>query len=116
MCISCYKKSKYTYQPKQRGTSLKYNFRYKYDGLTLEQFEKQEQLQGYKCAICKEQESRVRDGSAVRLAVDHCHETGILRGLLCADCNQMLGFAKDSPKILYQAIRYLNNSKDFREG
>jgi hypothetical protein len=42
------------------------------------------------------------------LAVDHNHETGALRGLLCCDCNQALGKFQDSRDILLKAIRYLD--------
>lgn len=62
-----------------------------YDSLTLEQ--------GGVCAICQ-QETAV-------LAVDHCHATGRVRGLLCTPCNQGLGFFRDSPERLQRAINYL---------
>ena len=40
-------------------------------------------------------------------AIDHNHETGEFRGILCINCNSMLGMAKDSPRILAKAIGYL---------
>lgn len=71
--------------------------------------------QGGVCAICKKPEtakvpgrktkvsvSRLRD-----LSVDHCHETGAVRSLLCNACNHMLGEAKDDPNILLAAAEYL---------
>jgi hypothetical protein len=60
------------------------------------------------CAICGQQEHikditrRVR-----RLGVDHNHTTGKFRGLLCDDCNNLLGRAKDNIIILKSAIKYL---------
>lgn len=62
-----------------------------------------EVAQDYRCAICNE---------IKKLVVDHCHkaeEQGIMkvRGLLCASCNLMLGFAKDNVKTLKKAIQYL---------
>lgn len=59
------------------------------------------------CAICKKPETRVIFGSLAQLAVDHNHETGSIRGLLCGRCNRMIGLAKDSPSILQAAIEYL---------
>lgn len=41
--------------------------------------------------------------------VDHCHETGQVRGLLCNLCNQALGLFKDSPELLARATAYLHN-------
>lgn len=42
-----------------------------------------------------------------RNCIDHCHTTGIVRGLLCEDCNKGLGRFKDSPELLNKAVQYL---------
>lgn len=42
-----------------------------------------------------------------RLSIDHCHATGVVRGLLCNLCNRMLGFARDNPELLEKAAAYL---------
>lgn len=55
------------------------------------------------CAICGKSEYEERK----RLALDHNHETGVIRGLLCGRCNRLIGFAEDSPDILQSAINYL---------
>ena len=52
-----------------------------------------------------------QDGSVKRLAVDHNHETGKIRALLCSECNQMLGKAKDSEETLLAAVAYLRKHK-----
>lgn len=50
------------------------------------------------CEIC---------GSKVNLAVDHCHATGQLRGLLCSNHNRGIGYFADDPRLLQAAIAYL---------
>lgn len=57
------------------------------------------------CKICKN-----TCVSGRRLAVDHCHSTGKIRGLLCMNCNNALGRAKDSPEILRAMALYLENA------
>lgn len=47
------------------------------------------------------------------LVIDHCHKTGVVRGLLCTSCNTALGKFKDDPDLLEKAIRYLNESRVF---
>jgi len=66
-----------------------------------------------KCAICLNEETSQSNGGAVkRLAVDHDHTTGQIRGLLCNNCNRAIGLLKDSPIILESAKQYLlSNSK-----
>jgi hypothetical protein len=54
------------------------------------------------CAIC---DKECKSGR--RLAVDHCHSTGKVRGLLCIKCNNALGKVDDSPRILRRMIDYL---------
>jgi hypothetical protein len=59
------------------------------------------------CAICKKPETKMIKNSIATLAVDHDHETGAIRGLLCYACNLGLGNFKDSPENLSNAIDYL---------
>ncbi len=59
------------------------------------------------CAICHKQETRTKKGKVVALAVDHCHITGKIRGLLCGECNTGLGKFKDNPFLLKAALKYL---------
>ena len=67
-----------------------------------------------KCMICGEQEKSKdkRTGKTYALAIDHCHEIGKVRGLLCAACNTGIGLFKDNVDQLKNAIDYLNNAKD----
>jgi hypothetical protein len=64
------------------------------------------------CAICKQPETFVdkRTGKVIDLAVDHCHETGKVRGLLCRQHNFGLGFFKDNPNLLNVAANYLTEN------
>ena len=66
--------------------------------------------QGGVCAICRRAERMLsRSGKSVRLlAVDHNHLTGQVRGLLCANCNTVLGLVEDRLDILQQAMEYLD--------
>lgn len=80
----------------------KYNLKKKY-GLTLSDYEDKIFEQKGKCAICET--SFIENGK--RLAVDHCHKSGKVRGLLCALCNTGLGSFKDSPRRLVLAAKYL---------
>lgn len=78
-------------------------------GITPEDYYKMFYKQNGLCAICGKPESAKRRGKTVRLAVDHDHETNIIRGLLCTKCNLMIGYAKDNITILASAIRYLED-------
>lgn len=60
------------------------------------------------CTICRKPETRKNAGGKIsRLCIDHCHETGKLRGLLCHNCNNAIGAFKDSIALLQAAIDYL---------
>lgn len=81
-----------------RDLNAKRKYRYGVDG---EMFGQMLVEQHGLCAICGEPPGRNR------LHVDHCHESGAVRGLLCARCNQGLGFFRDDPSLLAKAMRYL---------
>lgn len=77
-------------------------------GLTQEQFEDIYKNQKGLCYICEEVLDLDRKGCDKRkCVVDHDHNTGEIRGLLCRLCNQGLGLFKDNNKILERAIMYL---------
>lgn len=69
-----------------------------------------------KCAICKKEETRKSRtaGKISRLAIDHCHETNSIRGLLCHACNTAIGKLKDSIELLESAIEYLKCPRSWR--
>lgn len=74
---------------------------YKY-GVTLEWFESKLQECNSKCEICLNEFSSRRDTH-----IDHDHETGVVRGLLCGNCNRAVGLFDDSVESLKSAIDYL---------
>ena len=74
-------------------------------GITLADYDRMFAEQGGRCAIC----DREHDGGK-RFDVDHDHETGDVRGLLCTNCNRMIGHAHDDPRRLRDAARYLETS------
>lgn len=75
--------------------------------LHLSEYKKMLEAQNGVCAICEKPETHKRNGKLKALAVDHCHKTGAIRGLLCFDCNTGIGKLKEDPKIFQSAIRYL---------
>jgi len=72
-------------------------------GITKNDYDRMLKEQKECCAICGRHQSELRRS----LSVDHNHETGKVRGLLCGLCNLILGNAKDSRTILESAIIYL---------
>lgn len=72
-------------------------------GITVEEYDRLLVLQEGVCAICKRP-----CPSGKRLAVDHSHETGEVRGLLCRKCNRGIGLFHDSLDLLKSALTYLD--------
>ena len=70
-----------------------------------EAFEKLNALQGGLCAVCKKPCS-----TNTALSLDHCHETGRIRGLLCMNCNTGIGRLGDNVEGLQAALDYLKQS------
>ena len=73
-------------------------------GISLEQYDEMLQNQGYGCAICGTKKPSER---TKYFAVDHCHDTSKVRGLLCTKCNRGLGLFNDKTDALQKAIKYL---------
>ncbi len=74
--------------------------------ITLEQYNSTAEKQNFKCAICGKPDG-VGTLTSKRLAVDHCHRSNKIRGLLCYNCNSGLGHFKDSLGNLRNAMQYL---------
>lgn len=72
-------------------------------GITLAQYDEMCADQNGKCAICGNSD----EVEGRRLAIDHCHDSGKVRGLLCGKCNRGLGLFYDNQELLGNAISYL---------
>lgn len=88
------------YADRIRGYQLKHAF-----GVPLEDYKRQAEEQGNACAICKQPALPGRR----QLAVDHDNESGLLRGLLCVNCNTGIGKFKHDVERLRAAIAYLEH-------
>ena len=64
------------------------------------------------CPICREPIHLSGPSHPRKACVDHCHETGEVRGLLCNHCNRGLGLLGDSPYNTRRATKYLERYKD----
>lgn len=97
------KQSPFKYNPKaERKAQIKYKY-----GLSVERFQDLWQQQDGKCAICNKALSLTEKRGH---AIDHNHETGEVRGLLCNSCNTGIGLLQDSETVLSSAIMYLRNN------
>jgi len=68
--------------------------------------------QGGCCKICGTDKPT---GKWKVFAIDHCHITGIVRGLLCNECNRGIGLLRDSADLLRKAADYLDNARKTKE-
>lgn len=74
-------------------------------GITAEQYWQIYEFQGGCCYICQ----RAKGTGRKRLSVDHCHETGLVRGLLCHPCNRdVLGHLRDEKDAFLRGWHYLD--------
>lgn len=116
MCPPCYRRAYYAANRERFARLSKawndknpHAYLSKY-GLTSEQWDEMFAAQGGVCAICKQ------PSTGRRMAVDHDHETGRVRALLCASCNRGIGHFRERPATMYQAIRYLYAQQAAAEG
>lgn len=89
-------------------SSRRNNLKAKY-GIDIDDYIKMLEKQNYRCAICCASSNNVK-GKTRKLwnfAVDHCHKTKQIRGLLCNSCNRAIGLLQDDVTILRKAADYL---------
>lgn len=109
LCVSHYNKKRWAdghgrnTPEKRRAAHIKHRY-----GLTAAEYDALVEQQGGRCAICREYptERNTRAHWDGKLCVDHDHDTGRVRGLLCNDCNLVAGYGK-SPAVLRAAAEYL---------
>ena len=102
-CKQChleYKKNNPNTSKNKKSEKLKLRY-----GITYEYWESMRKKENFSCMICGITEDEI----GKKLDVDHCHNTGKVRGVLCNPCNTTLGHAKDNIAILEAAIDYLKN-------
>lgn len=94
-CKSCYRE--YARERKEYGRN---NYLIRKYGITQDDYLKMVADQGGRCAICGSESDK-------SFHIDHCHETGKVRGLLCGPCNHAIGLMYDDPETLRAAAEYL---------
>lgn len=102
MCKVCRGK-KYDRGDSRRDRNLKYRY-----GISIEEYDELLQQQKGACAIC---DKKYEKGSK-QFHIDHCHDNGHIRGILCHDCNTALGKLGDSIDAIKKVLKYLKGSED----
>jgi hypothetical protein len=100
LCMSIQAKRGPGYLERQRTYSRE-RARFARYGMSPSQYKAMFARQQGRCAICLE------SSEPERLVIDHCHDTDVVRGLLCHACNKALGFMRDDPERLLRAVAYL---------
>ena len=77
-------------------------------GISLDNWQDMFTKQNGCCAICKTHQSELKSS----LHVDHNHNTGKVRGLLCSNCNTAIGLLKDDEDRLLSAIQYIRRTSN----
>ena len=95
------------YKDKHAQHWRSWKLRHEY-GIDIEEYDQILEVQRGVCAICHRTGSSKR---RTRLVVDHDHETGKVRGLLCDGCNRALGLLKDNADVLRSAAEYVEQRK-----
>lgn len=105
-CIPCMRRSERARRGNGQGKDNKLRREF---GMTLVEYYQMMVEQGEVCAICEQPETVVdfRTGKIRELCVDHCHETGKVRALLCNGCNILVGHIERSVEATFKALVYL---------
>lgn len=104
--------SEYSKSYRRKNPLVFTKFRAKTYGLSLDQYFDLCVLNHHRCFICGSTCSSSGNGC---FRIDHSHQSGAVRGLLCNGCNVGLGSFRDDPKILQSAIEYLSLGIDWRD-
>ena len=112
-CKTCSRaRDKARYQTEARRVSKRNSEFKRYYGISEKEVSEMYQAQSGLCKICNTQMEVFSSSEDKRqtFCVDHNHDTGKVRGLLCSDCNRGIGFLKDNSEILRKAAEYLESS------
>lgn len=105
---ACSVRSQSTPEAKARIKAYNVGYRLRKYGITYSKYCELLRDQGGRCASCKCETAGGRFGQFV---IDHDHETGAVRGLLCSKCNSGIGFFDDDDEKLYLAAEYIRTTK-----
>jgi hypothetical protein len=100
-CANAHQRSWAERNPERSQKLRRVGHRRRAFGLSPEDIERMLDTQDGECVICG------KSFLEVKIYVDHCHTTGIVRGLLCQQCNCGIGFLRDSLELVANAWRYL---------
>lgn len=103
-CMPCFNAIKEANRKKNHGSTRNYHLRHRY-GITVDDFDHMFAEQDGVCAICR---------AAPAAHVDHDHDTGRVRGLLCFNCNGALGQFRDRTELMLRAVAYLHRGSAAR--
>ena len=107
-CKSCLREEQRIFRASRPDYHHAHNLKQRY-GISVDEYQTIIANQNFACAICTVEISDAVEYKAGRsVVVDHNHETGEVRGILCSKCNLVLGHARESTEILYRAIVYLS--------
>jgi 5-methylcytosine-specific restriction endonuclease McrA len=96
ICHNCKRKSR---SPEYKSRRSRVGHLKKTYGISIDDYNNLLERQDGLCAICKTDRN---------LVIDHCHDTSMVRGLLCQQCNSGIGMLKDDPDLLRAALQYLS--------
>ena len=109
VCLGCKRENGAKYRAENKKRILFKNRLGRY-GISAEEFETLWDKQNGACAVCG---TSFNDNE---YRIDHDHDTGKVRGLLCVSCNAGIGLLKDSPKVLLNAVKYLHGNDKGNSG
>ncbi|WP_366940860.1 endonuclease VII domain-containing protein [uncultured Halomonas sp.] len=92
---------------KENRRALQERRRLKEYGISPEEYRRRYDAQSGSCGICGEHQEN--------LCVDHCHDSGAVRGLLCKQCNSAIGFLGDTEEGVNRALRYLRSAREIQD-
>lgn len=104
-CKRCNSDNQRIFQATRTYEQKRDTFLRNYYGITLAEYNLILESQGFRCAICKD--DNIKIGRKKEFYVDHDHATGRVRGILCHGCNSGIGMFKESLSIIESAAEYM---------